>query len=95
MEAFNVPQNPNATSTTDMEPPTADELKPSDAEIAGNAMLDKIDAEHYRKVCDYVTALKTSLLDDCVETESGGVALCKRRGHSSQRSRPYAVARDD
>jgi hypothetical protein len=33
METFNRTPNPNATSTTDIEPPTAEELKPSDAEI--------------------------------------------------------------
>ena len=32
MEALNVPQNPNATSTADMELPTAEELKPDPAE---------------------------------------------------------------
>lgn len=51
IEALNVPQNPKATSTTeDMEPPTAEELKPSKAEIAGYTILDYNDAEHYRKV---------------------------------------------
>ena len=62
--ALKLPKTANATSTTDMKPPTAEELKPSDAEIAGNAMLDEIDEKemekHYQKVYDYTIALKAS-----------------------------------
>ena len=51
-------------ATENMKPPTAEELKPSDAEIAGNAMLDEIDEKemekHYQKVYDYTIALKAS-----------------------------------
>ena len=85
----------SAGAAEDMEPPTAEELKPSDAEIAGNAMLDEINEQemekHYQKVYDYTIALKASLRDkDWIKKAS--VALRGRRGHSSQRPRPYAIS---
>ena len=63
----------------DMQPPTAEELKPSDAEIAGNAILDANDKEeikeHYQKVYNYTIALKASLRDkDWIKKAS--VLLC-------------------
>jgi hypothetical protein len=69
----------SAGAAEDMEPPTAEELKPSDAEIAGNAMLDEINEQemekHYQKVYDYTIALKASLRDkDWIKKAS--VLLC-------------------